>query len=119
MVNKCKKKVVMEEKWTMWPFPTLGKHLIFLASVYKCVRRACRQAWVAGLGKRNPLKKLLAPNQRGGRDVLGRAETWVRGFVACFLRVPQLYCSFPAAQASKRNSQKMVYKTSYSISGPS
>ena len=33
------------------------------------------------------------------------------GFVKCFLRVPQLLCSFPAAQASKGNSQKIVYKT--------
>ena len=35
------------------------------------------------------------------------------GFVECFLRVPHLYCSFPAAQASKGNSQKIVYKTPY------
>ena len=41
--------------------------------------------------------------------ILGGAVTWVRGFVKCFLRVPQLFCSFPAAQASKKNSQKMVY----------
>ena len=33
------------------------------------------------------------------------------GFVKCFLRVPQLLCSFPAAQASKGNSQKIVYKS--------
>ena len=29
----------------------------------------------------------------------------------CFLRVPQLLCSFPAAQASKGNSQNFAYKT--------
>ena len=33
------------------------------------------------------------------------------GLVKCFLQVPQLLCSFPAAQASKGNSQKIVYKT--------
>ena len=33
------------------------------------------------------------------------------GFVKCFLRVPQLLCSFPAAQASKGRSQKIIYKT--------
>ena len=33
--------------------------------------------------------------------LLGRAVTWVRCFVKCFLRVPQLFCSFPAAQGSK------------------
>ena len=33
------------------------------------------------------------------------------GFVRCFLGVPQLVCSFPAAKASKKNSQRIVYKT--------
>ena len=32
------------------------------------------------------------------------------GFVKCFLRVPQLYCSFPAALASRGNSQKIDNK---------
>ena len=45
--------------------------------------------------------------------VLGQAVTWERCFIQCFLRVPQLYCRFPAAQTSKGNSQKIVYKTSY------
>ena len=33
------------------------------------------------------------------------------GFVKYFLIVPQLLCSFPATQASKGNSQKIVNKT--------
>lgn len=33
------------------------------------------------------------------------------GCIKCFLRVPQLLCSFPAAQVSKGNSQKIVYET--------
>ena len=36
-----------------------------------------------------------------------------------FLRVPQLFYTFPAAQTSKWFSQKIVYKTSYPSSGPS
>ena len=43
--------------------------------------------------------------------ILRQAATWVRCFVKCFWRVPKLYCSFPAAGASKGNSQKIVYKT--------
>ena len=49
-----------------------GKHPIFLGPVYKCVRM---YAWVAGPEERNPLKKLLAPNQRdGGRKKGGRIK---------------------------------------------
>ena len=33
------------------------------------------------------------------------------GFVKCFLGVPQLVFSFPAAMASKENSHRIVYKT--------
>ena len=47
-----------------------------------------------------------------------RVATWVKVFVRCFRRVPQLLCSFPAAQSGKRNSQKIIYKTSYPSSGP-
>ena len=35
----------------------------------------------------------------------------------CFLRVPQLFYSFPSDQASKGNSQKVVYEASYPSSG--
>ena len=51
--------------------------------------------------------------------VLRRAATLVRGFVKRFPKVQQLYCSFPAAQATKGKSQKIVYKTSYPSNGPS
>ena len=40
-------------------------------------------------------------------------------FCKMFLRAPQLDCSFPAAQASKGNYQKIVYKTSYASNGQS
>ena len=53
------------------------------------------------------------------RFLLGEAVTWRRGFVNNFLRVPELYNSFPAAQASKENSQKGVYKTSSPSKSPS
>ena len=39
---------------------------------------------------------------RNNEIVLGHASTWVRGFVLYFLRVQQLYCSFPAAQETQR-----------------
>ena len=45
--------------------------------------------------------------------------TCVRGFVKYFLRVPQLLCTLPAAQASQGNSLKIVYKTSYPSNSPS
>ena len=48
--------------------------------------------------------------------LLVRAITSERDFVKCFLKVPKLYCSF---HASKENSQRIVYKTSYPSSGPS
>ena len=51
--------------------------------------------------------------------VPGRAATWVRGCIDCFLRVSQLFCSFPPAQASRENSHKLLTKTSYPSSGPS
>ena len=38
----------------------------------------------------------------------------LRGFIKCFLRVPQavgLYCSYTAAPASKGNFHKIYYKT--------
>ena len=41
---------------------------------------------------------------------LGLSATRVRGYIICFLRVPQLYCSFPAAQAGKGSSQEIVCK---------
>ena len=44
------------------------------------------------------------------KSVLGRAVTWRRGCVNCFLRFPQLNCSCPAAQARKGKSQKIVNK---------
>ena len=40
--------------------------------------------------------------------LLEQVVTCVRGFVKCFLRVPQLFCNFPAAQASMGNSQKKI-----------
>ena len=51
-------------------------------------------------------------------QILGHAVPWVRGFVKCSLTVPQLNCSFPAAQTSKGKSQKVVNKTSYTRNGP-
>ena len=48
--------------------------------------------------------------------LLGRA---VNCFVKCFLRVPHMFCNFPAAQASRGDSQKIVYKTSYPTNGSS
>ena len=54
-----------------------------------------------------------------GEDILGGAVTWVRGFVKCFLRVPPLYCSLPAAQTRKRSSQKIFNKISYPRNGQS
>ena len=53
------------------------------------------------------------------QSLVGRAPICERGLVKCFLRVPQSYCSFPAAQASKGNSQKIVYKTSSPSNSPS
>ena len=50
--------------------------------------------------------------------LLGGAVTWVRCFAKCFLWVPQLFW-IPTAQESKRNSQKIVYKTSYPSNSPS
>ena len=49
----------------------------------------------------------------------GWAVTWSRGFVNYFPRVPQLYCSNNAAQASKGNSQKIVHKNLNPSSGSS
>ena len=48
-----------------------------------------------------------------------QAASWIRGFARCFMRVPQLFCSFPTAQASKGKSRNIVYKTSYSSRGQS
>ena len=47
-----------------------------------------------------------------------RRVSWVRDFVTYFLRVPQLNCSCPAAQASMSNSQKIGYKTSSPSTSP-
>ena len=44
----------------------------------------------------------------------------LRGFVKCFLRVPQavgLYCSYTAAPASKGNFQKIIYYKTFGTSG--
>ena len=55
-------------------------------------------------------------------EVLTRTSLYLgkslRGLVKYFLRVPQLYCSLPTDHASKGNSQKIVYTTSYPSSGP-
>ena len=51
-------------------------------------------------------------------EFLGWIVTWVGGFVKGFLRVPQLFCSFPAAQASKCKSLEIVYKPSYQSNDP-
>ena len=65
------------------------------------------------------LKVIFTPSFICERDVPGRAVTRVRGFVKCFLKVPRLFFSFHAAQASKENSQEIVNKTAYPYNGPS
>ena len=51
-------------------------------------------------------------------EIPGWAVTRRRGFVNYYLRVPGLYGSFPAAQASKENSQETANKTSYPRNDP-
>ena len=49
------------------------------------------------------------------------AAGWGKGFLTCFLKVPQaigLNCSCHAAQASKGNFQKRCYETFYTTCGP-
>ena len=84
----------------------------------------------AEVGLRGPLhlpRPRRAPQDPRPRALLGSQRHWqvkiksrllhcrpsgcFPSFVKWFLRVPQLLCSFPVAQASKGNSHKMDYKT--------
>ena len=65
----------------------------------------------------NSIEKFLLERQT--HIMLGQAATFVRDFVKCFPRVPQLLCGFPATQVNKGNYQEIVYKTSYPSSSTS
>ena len=56
-----------------------------------CQQNKAVKKWALGSHNLGPI--FLAIN------LLGGAVTWRRGFVKCFLRVPELFCSSHAAQA--------------------